>query len=320
MRRPSATATALVALALGPGWGCSREVKPTEPPVAVEVHLQVGAAFTDTTGQLRGLSDLARDPGGALWVIPERQALLARAVTATDGALTWQTVPLHGKPMEYDGESLTWIGPAAFAIGSERHQKKRETDRIFLGHLDSDKAVVDAQIDLPYSLWSIAADDNRGIEGLCFAHGALWAAVEHVVEKDGQRWAPLGRYDLHTKAWAALRVLLTSTQGRISALACRPLPAGKVELWAIERYYGIVRWLRMTVEGAASGDVVPTVHADLAVATTPVAANVPNFEGLCADPDRPGDAWLVNDNDSGGTVDGANHLVRVTPTGGAAPP
>lgn len=320
MRRSLATDIATLGLALAALASCGREVKPTEPPVSVEVHLKVGGVFTDKAGALRGISDIARDPSGALWVIPERLALLAKAVTSTDGALTWQTVELQGKPLEFDGESLTWTGPDTFAIGTEKHEKNRATDRVFLGHLEGGKAVVDTTVDMPYSLWGIAADDNRGIEGICFAHGQLWVGVEHVIEKDGQRFAPLGRYDLHSKAWTPLRILLSSSQGRISALSCQPQADGKVELWAIERYYGIVRWLRMPLDSAASGDVAPFVHADLAVATTPVAANIPNFEGIAADPAAPGDVWLTNDNDSGGTVDGPNFLVRLTATGGKSPP
>lgn len=320
MWRSILTTQPILGLALAALAGCGREIKPTEPPVSVEVHLKVGAVFADKTGTLRGISDLARDGDGALWVIPERQALLAKAVTATDGTLSWQTFELKGKPEGFDGESLTWTGPGTFAIGTEKHEKKRASDRVFLGHLDGGKAVIDSHIDLPYSLWSLAADDNRGIEGICFAHGQIWVAVEHVIENNGQRFAPIGRYDVQTKTWTALRMLLTSTQGRLSALSCQPQADGKVELWAIERYYGIVRWLRVPLDNATTGDVAPFVRADLAVAVTPVVANIPNFEGLSADPATPGGLWLCNDNDSGGTVDGPNLLVRLTPTGGAAPP
>ena len=293
---------------------CGRDVKPTEPPVNVEVHLQVVASYADNSGQLRGISDLARDNEGRLWMIPERQMLLARVdKVLADGKLTYKTFDLKGKPEDCDGESLTWIAKDRFAIGSEKHVKNRESDAIFLGKIDEGNAKIDDQIDMPYSLWAIKADDNRGLEGLCFAHGQLYAVSETVIEKNGQRWAPVGRYDLQTKAWTPLRILLTSTVGRISALSCRELPNKATELWAIERYYGIVRWLRLPLEATSSGDVVPMVHADLAVSVTPALANVPNFEGLTDDPSAATAVWLLNDNSSGDVVDGPNYLIHLTP-------
>ena len=297
---------------------CGRPVKPDQPPGKPEIELQTRGVFSDTTDQVRGLSDLSRDTTGQLWAIPERQNVLLRAVL-TAGEVGWEPLTLEGKPQDCDGEALTWVAPRQFAIGTERHVDARDTDLVLLGHVSERRAIIDQQVPMPYSLWGIRADDNKGIEGLCAAAGQLLAGVEMVMVRDGHRDAPLGRYDLGTKTWTGLRLRLTSTTGKLSALACAAQPDGAIALWAVERHYGVTRWLRAVVPTAGQVDVIAVVHADLAVPMHAALGTVPNVEGIAGDPQDPMAVWLIADNDSGGRVSGPNLLLRLGPAGAPNP-
>ena len=297
------------------GCTCRGPVKPDEPPAKPETTLVPQGVFTDDTDTVRGLSDLARDADGQLWAIPERQDFLLRATFGV-GTVQWVPYTVQGKPADTDGEALTWLAPGKFAIGTERHVDQRATDLLLIGHLHDQTAIIDQQVALPYSLWGMLAADNKGIEGVCAAAGAILAGVETVIDAGGRRYAPLGRYTIASGTWSALRLQLTSTTGKISALSCAAQPDGAVQLWAIERHYGIARWLRATIAAGATGDIVARVHADLAVPTHAALTTVPNFEGMAADGSDPTAVWLIADNDSGGLKSGPNLIVKL----GAAVP
>lgn len=265
------------------------------------------AVARDDADLLRGASDLARADDGALWAVPERQDALARA-DVRGSVLTWTVVPLRGKPAHTDGEALAWIDAVRFAIGTERHVAKRSSDLVLFGALGASGASIERSVALPYALWGMVADDNKGIEGLCVAQGSLFAGVETPIKGGGAREAPIGRLDLASGAWTPLRARLSSEKGTLSALACRPAGAG-VELWILERHYGTARWLRAVVAPDGPTALLPTVYADLAQPIYDATGTVPNLEGIAADAD-PRAAWFVADNDSGGRRTGATLLVR----------
>lgn len=297
---------------------CGRAGKsyaPTEPPAQPAVQLAVTWHGEDSAPDLHGLSGLARAPDGALWAIPERQDFLVQLLP--QGAkLALRPIPLVGKPDDADTEDLTlWQepgGPVQVAIATEKHGSAYGTDHILLGTLEPGKATITRSIPLDYSNWGILAQSNHGLEGLCWA-GALWTVSETVVDNQGPRWAPLARRD--GDKWTAGRLQLTSKDGKLSGLVCRRTADGQVELWAIERHYGVSRWLRAVApaNGPLPQPLVPTVVADLAVPTFAVYQTVPNLEGIALDPQDPQAAWLVADNDSGGGLTGPNILLRVAP-------
>lgn len=293
--------------------GCGRHAVVEEPPVPAVSQVAVAELGLTTAADAQGLSGLVAAADGILWAIPERQDHLLR-VRVQGGVLLTERVPLQGKPSGMDGESLAMLGDGKFAIGTERHGGKRATDLVLLGHLTADSAVVDEQLVLPYSLWQTEAEDNRGLEGLCYAT-ALFAAAETVPEEQGRRWAPLARRN-RDGTWSATRLQLTSRTGRLSALACRPLEDGSVELWAIERHYGVSRWLRAVVPatGPLPADVTAVVQADLARPLAAALKEVPNLEGIAFDSNDPAAAWLIADNSQGGRIVGPAVLVRLVPT------
>ena len=293
---------------------CGRHAAVEEPPATPVMHVQVAEVGRTDDVQAQGLSDLVAGADGILWAIPERQDFLVR-VRVKDGVLLTERVPLKGKPMGVDGESLAMLGEGRFAIGTERHGGKRPTDLVLLGHLTTDAATIDEQVILPYSLWQIEADDNRGLEGLCFAN-ALFAAAETVGGEQGKRWAPLARRN-GDGTWTATRLQLSSRSGRVSALACRPLADGQVELWAIERHYGVSRWLRAVVPNAGPlpAEVTAVVQADMGRSLDPVLQELPNLEGIAFDSADPAAAWLIADNSQGGRIVGPAVLFRVVAAG-----
>lgn len=308
--RPEALLLGLLLLACG----CGRHAVVAEAPVPAAIQVAVAEFGVTTAEEAQGLSALVAAPDGALWTIPERQDHLLR-VRVQAGQLLTERVPLQGKPADMDGESLAMLGDGKFAIGTECHGGKRATDLVLLGHLTANAALVDEQLVLPYSLWQIEAEDNRGLEGLCFA-GALFAAAETVLEGQGKRWAPLARRN-QDGTWSATKLQLTSRTGRLSALACRPLADGQVELWAIERHYGVSRWLRAVapVAGPLPAELTTVVQADLARAVTAVLKEVPNFEGIAFDTGDRGAAWLMADNSQGGHIVGPAVLIKLAPAG-----
>ncbi len=294
--------------------GCGRHAAVEEGPVAAATQVAVAEFGLTAASEAQGLSDLVAAADGVLWTIAERQDHLLR-VRVKDGELLSERVPLLGKPPGMDGESLALLGDGRFAIGTERHGGKRATDVVLLGHLTADAAVVDEQLVLPYSLWQIEAEDNRGLEGLCYA-SALFAVAETTPEDQGKRWAPLARRNADG-TWSAARLQLTSRSGKLSALACRPLAGGQVELWAIERHYGVSRWLRAVVpaQGPLPAEVTAVVQADLAKPVAAALKELPNLEGIAFDAADPSAAWLIADNSQGGRIVGPAVLLRVVPAG-----
>lgn len=306
----------LVAAALTALAGCGRHAAP-EPPSQTSVQVEVSRHGESDDAAVVGLSALSRAADGSLWAVPERQDHLLR-LGIEDGKIAAKILPLRGKPAGLDAEGLAMWGAGQFAIATEGHGGDRESDAVLLGHLTAEAAQIDERLEIPYSRWGIRGESNRGLEGLCWA-GRLWVAAETVISDERGRWAPLARREDDGR-WSVARLRLTSQRAKISALACRKLEGGETELWAIERHYGTARWLRAVVPPQLPAEITASVHADLAKPLAAVYGQVPNVEGIAADPEDPAAAWLITDNSQGGAVVVPAALVRVQPRRDGAHP
>lgn len=233
-----------------------------------------------------GLSGLTIDGEGHAIAVAERGTALVRI---DDGAVG--TIPLDGVPDGLDTESIAWLGGERFALGTESMDESRDGDAVLVVERANDRARVVDRFELPYSLLGIEAEENRGIEGLCFVPGddVLLAGMENVVEQDGHRFTPLAvrRGD----RWVSrVLVRLGSETGKISALDCRR-DGDAIDVFAIERHYGVMRVVRFALR---EGDtrVTPRVVYDLAGQLE----GDPNLEGIARDGDE---LVLINDNHHG---------------------
>jgi len=248
-----------------------------------------------------GLSGLTVDGDGVLWMVPER----ARALIAMDGD-ELRVVPMRDVELAdgVDTESITWLGGDRFALGTESDDTSRRGDPILVVERQGEGVVERERIDLPYDRLGVTAEDNHGIEGLCFAAGdeplggVLVAALENVVERDGSRLAPLGRYA--GGQWTRVEVELTTDTGKISALSCRR-EGDAIEVLAIERHFAVMQVLRFTLRDDTRR-VRPRVVLDLSGSLR----DDPNIEGLV---EVDGTLRMIVDNHYGRRT-GPNELVR----------
>lgn len=237
-----------------------------------------------------GLSDLALAPDGTLYAVAERQREIL-ALNKT-GALVRKVYRLEGVPRGLDTESLAALDSDHFAIGAERLDAGRSSDDILFAERVGDTIIVRDRRALPYALFGLRAEANRGIEGLCAVGATLLASLEQVKEKDGARLAPLARWDDASKSWTPFYVRLTSNTGKLSGITCHT-GDNEIEVLAIERHYGVGRLVRFAIPRNGPGQTVTaTVEANLLQGLD----DQPNFEGLV----RNGSTlWLINDNSSG---------------------
>lgn len=295
-------------------------------PVLTPYGRSLGIALTqvDTAGHY-GLSDLTHtgdDNSRLYWAVPEQQRTLVQIDLGSPGSpkVAPRPRPIVGIDEAYDTESVTALGHGLFALGTETQVNKRPWDTIFIvagvNPHDVNRgplSVIDA-IHMPYSLWpNFVARRNEGLEGLCAVDNLLLASSESVGRTDlGQRFAPLGRYDMERQQWSPYAVALTMPTGRLSAVQCRINAAHPehIELIAIERHYGVGRilhaWLPRTLPADACQEpllIFPEVLADLASSMAPLA----NFEGIDWTPD--GGLLLITDNHMG-FVRGPTYLLK----------
>lgn len=285
--------------------------KSAAPAVPAEVATNV-AANVDVTviglDGVTGLSGLAADARGALWMVPERKDMLIER--PAEAGATPRAWPLTGAPDEdLDLESLAWLGTTQdgrerFAVGTEAICE-RNTHAVLVAERQGDGFGVVETLRLSLDLWpETVCEDGHGIEGLCAALGPqgeafVVAAIEHP-EQDEQkrRYAPVavlgysepagpagpgGPAGQAEKTWTPYRVALTSETGKLSALDCL-LAAGGIEVWGIERHFETSRLVRFVVPtqgaGQARGEnglIAPTVVMDLSPYTS---GGKRNFEGL----------------------------------------
>ncbi len=266
--------------------------------VAANVDVAVDVAVIGLDG-VTGLSGLAADARGALWMVPERKDMLIER--PAEAGATPRAWPLTGAPdEELDLESLAWLGTTQdgrerFAMGTEAICE-RNTHAVLVAERQGDGFGVVETIRLSLDLWpETVCEDGHGIEGLCAALGPqgeayVVAAIEHP-EQDEQkrRYAPVavlgyaGPAGPAEKTWTPYRVALTSETGKLSALDCVLAPGG-IEVWGIERHFETSRLVRFVLPtqgaGQAQGEnglIAPTVVMDLSPYTN---GGKRNFEGL----------------------------------------
>jgi hypothetical protein len=227
----------------------------------------------------QGLSGLALDGDGHLWSIGERQRRLVEMEIRDNQLLSIRERPLTGVPRGVDIESLAWSGEFLF-LGTERHAPGA-ADSLLQARVDSTGATVIGTLPLDYQAIGLSASVNQGIEGLCAAEGMLVAAIEAVLENtDGGRLAPVAVFDHAQSRWRFHRVRLTSTTGKLSALACRATGA-ELEVYAIERHFGVSRLIRFSLPLRPQG--VPSPKPTTAVVVVDLTDQIDavvNLEGM----------------------------------------
>ncbi len=245
-----------------------------------------------------GLSGLTVDGDGELIAIAERGTVLVRIVGATA-----RTIRLEGVPDGVDTESIAWLGGDRFAVGTESMDESRRADLVLVVERHGDRARVVDRLELPYDLMGIDAEENRGIEGLCFVPdedgGVMVAAMENVVERGGRRFTPLGVR--RGGRWRRVLARLGSETGKLSALDCRR-DGEALDVLAIERHYGVMRVVRFSLRDA-DAEVTPRVVYDLAGQLE----GDPNLEGLA----RQGDALVLVVDNHHGRRTGPNETLRL---------
>jgi len=286
----------LLPLSLTACEGCSSSSPPPLPPGARLVPVAVS--------DLSGLSGLARDDKGALWAVPETKFLLLQI--SPSGAELGR-FPLSGVPEGAELESLAWLGEDRFAIGTEGGCKDG-AEKILLVTREEKDARTTRTLNVPLSAWGATCDDKRGLEGLCAAGGKLVAALENPLPgPNGERHAAIARIDEATGDVTALRLALTSDEGKISGLDCRA-KNGAIEVLAIERHFTVSRLLSFSVPESGPSDatpIKPTILVDLAPYSN---EGKRNFEGAVWIDDT--HAALIVDNHYR-KITGPNELVEV---------
>lgn len=262
---------AAAVLAIGGGIFYVRSLIPEKPeplPAVAGLKFVLG----DLPGRgTTGLSGLARASNDRYFAVPERASfMLPFTGSATASARVEEAILLEDVPRGVELEGLAFIDEKRFAIATE-HQEARDDDLVLIGELFEKKARIVDQIKVEYRAWKIEAEANGGMEGICFASGKLIAGIETVIEEDGARYAPIAIIDLATRAIDPRRVKLTTETGKIAGLECRAL-RDRIEIFAIERHYGVSRVLRFF-----SSDFDAKVVIDLGALT---GDPIPNFEGL----------------------------------------
>ncbi len=247
----------------------------------------------------RGLSGLA----GAqeeLWALPERSPELLR-LSARDGRLLGR-LTIVGLPEGLDTESLALLPDGRVLLGTESQQAGREADRVLIGERRGEEVQIVGEWSLSYAPFGVQAEKNRGIEGLCAAHGGVVAVGESVLGEPRAAAAWIGHPD--RAEVVPLRLGLVSATGKLSAADCRQEGEG-IRLWAIERHYEVMRlstWLLVGEPG--DGVLNPEKSWELGA----LIPGEPNLEGLVVMED--GGVVLINDNDYGG-VKGPSRVWRL---------
>jgi uncharacterized protein YjiK len=251
-----------------------------------------------------GLSGLTSDENMDLWTIQERRQHLLRMQSTPEGFKT-QSLPIIGIPQEIDLEAITYLGEQTFALGSESEATERNDDKVYIVEINNDEAQVTKIISIPYHHWNTQPESNHGIEALCYAEQQLIVGIEKVFEENGQRYAPLLLYSLQTAQAHPLRLKLTTTKGKISAMACRHLPQEeRIEIFAIERHFGIGRILKFSIDKNLKISSVEIVY-DFA----PEIKDLPNIEGISFG--RNGELYMISDNNFG-RITGPTKVIKLT--------
>jgi hypothetical protein len=251
------------------------------------------AVRSELPRSLRGLSGLAVEPSGRLWSVAERGVALVPLRLDGDRVVPdGDPIPVRGWPVGLDAESLAWLAPGRFLVGTESLAEGRPADRLVTVRIVDGRAEVGPALVVPYAPFGLVGEANRGVEALDAVDGLLVAASEVVAA--APRGAPLWRLRPGVPAVEVATVTLTSAEGKLSSLVV----AGE-EIYAIERHYETVRLIAaIPAWGSAPAPVPARVVRDLAAELGPL----PNLEGLARLPD--GRFVLLADNQGGFATDG----------------
>jgi hypothetical protein len=249
-----------------------------------------------------GMSDLSLDDQGNLWSVPERDRFLLELTV--DGKIL-QKYPITGVPDGMDTESVAWLGQDHFVIGVEGGQEP--TAGLLFADLKGNTLVVDQTRDLTHEV-GVPLIKNHGVEGVCGRGNDLLIAIETVGKlPDGKRYAPLAR--LRDNVLTLSQLTLTSDVGKVSALFCTFEPDGTAHVLAIERHFGVSRFLRFDAPLAPT-TITPRIALDLSA----ILQDSLNLEGIVQL--RDGRLVSINDNQNR-TVDGTTELLIFEPGIGA---
>ena len=252
-----------------------------------------------------GLSGLSWLPDGRLLAVSERASqvvLLDPSRRKAPESLSVQDVP-EG----LDLEAVAHLGGDRVAFGTESQASGRTSDVVLVGTLGPKGIRVSQAIDLAWTPFGMKPAANRGVEAVCAAGGTLVAVAEEVGSVDGQRFAPVWLRDLGGGTGRTARLLLSSDEGKVSGIACRPGPDREVVITGLERHFSSRRIVTWTLSLDEAAPVVPSRTMDLAEA---LGSEPLNPEGLALDP--AGGLWIVSDNDYGG-VSGPAMLLHIPP-------
>ena len=274
--------------------GCSfagREAPPRERALAPDSR--VVASDWEDDPSLVGISGAALRGEDEVWVVPERTGTLVSLRVSEGHVSALRSLPISNWPSGTDAESIAFLDRNHVVVGTET-QAERDADPLFVVRIDRQRADIESAMVFDYRRFSHRAPSNRGIEGICSESGWVIAAAEAVETRDGHRYARLGVFRHPSRHLEPFRVRLASSEGKLSALACRSHDSG-IEVYAIERHYGIMRLVRFVL--SRRGSKAP-VDAELVVDLAPrLGPEPPNIEGLTWL--RPGVLWAVADNHHG---------------------
>jgi Esterase-like activity of phytase len=254
-----------------------------------------------------GLSGIAVDDTGALWVESERDQSVYRIVLDGVRVASIKRLAVDGVPADTDLEAIAWLGPGRLAFGTESHSDDRA--QIVLASVDDRGVHATRTIDLPKDRLGVAVQVNDGVEGLCGAGDHLIASIETTGHDAAGRWAPIVRIDLgdgKARVTQVAQLALPSARGKLSALECTIDPDGTAHLFAIERHFEIAHILRADLPPTETGRITPRVVLDLG----PVLDGALNLEGLGVLPD--GRVVSVVDNQYD-RITGPNELLVFKP-------
>ena len=256
------------------------------------------------TPSVSGLSGLTTDGSGHLWTVSERDWTI---IEYHKGEVL-RRVGLAPLGDDVDIEAITWMGGNRFALGTER-DRERTSDEIVQVQITSDFAHITERWSLEYPPLNISPEPNQGIEALC-ALGEKWilAIGESVVTdpETGTRRAPMWRMTTSGKGITHGWLELTSDDGKIAALACRPMGDEAYQIVAIERHFGVMRIVGFDLFGT---DPAGSQHqAQLHIELVDELAGNPNLEGITFGED--GAIWLVVDN-AWRRIRGPNEVIRL---------
>jgi len=245
-----------------------------------------------TSQEADGLSGLTSDQNLALWAVQERRHQILKLVP-DEQATPPKTFPLNDIPKEIDLESITWLGGKRFALGSELDIDNRQSDKVFIVEIHEQSASIKEDFEIGYEHWPITPSANHGIEGICSAKSNILVGIESVIEENNKRYAPMMIYSMATKEMMPFKIELTTSAGKLAAMACRESNDGSViELFIIERHFGIGRILRFNI--TQQDDVSPaTIVYDFAKDLD----DLPNLEGLAFGANNV--LYLISDNNFG---------------------